>query len=76
MKDDKKAIFSIKSLNYTISERDKEKMSNFSFSLFLSDIKYTTIYKVEADTTRSSSLFAKNSCENWGDEGAISASSL
>ena len=57
VKDDKKAIFTIKSLNYTISEKDNEKMSNFSFSLFLSDIKYTTIYKDEADTTPSSSLF-------------------
>ena len=76
MKDDKKAIFSIKSLNYTISERDKEKMSNFSFPLFLSDIKYTTIYKDEADTTPSSSLFAKNNSGNLEDDGAVSASSL
>ena len=51
-------------------------MSNFSFSLFLSDIKYTTIHKEEADTTPSSSLFAKNSCGNWEDDGALSASSL
>ena len=51
-------------------------MSNFSFSLFLSDIKYTTIHKEEADTTPSSSLFAKNSCGNWEDDGAVSASSL
>ena len=51
-------------------------MSNFSFSLFLSDIKYTTIYKDEADTTPSSSLFTKNSYGNWEDDGAISASSL
>ena len=51
-------------------------MSNFSFSLFLSDIKYTTIYKDEADTTPSSSLFAKNNSWNWEDDGAVSASSL
>ena len=51
-------------------------MSNFSFSLFLSDIKYTTIYKDEADTTPSSSLFTKNSYGNWEDDGAVSASSL
>ena len=51
-------------------------MSNFSFSLFLSDIKYTTIYKDEADTTPSSSLFTKNSCGNWEDDGAVSTSSL
>ena len=51
-------------------------MSNFSFPLFLSDIKYTTIYKDEADTTPSSSLFAKNNSGNWEDDGAVSASSL
>ena len=76
MIDDKKAVFSIKSLDYSISDRDKEKMSNFSFSLFLSDIKFTTIYKDEADTTPSSSLFAKNSYGKWEDDGAVSSSSL
>ena len=66
----------MKSLNYSIAERDKEKMRNFSFSIFLSDIKYTIIYKDEADTAPSSSLFTKNSCGNWEDDGAVSASSL
>ena len=51
-------------------------MKSFSFSLFLSDIKYTTIYKDEADTAPLSPLFTKNSCGNWGGGGAVSASSL
>ena len=50
-------------------------MKTFSFSLFLSDIKYTTIYEDEADTAASSSLFSKNSCGNSEDDGAVSASS-
>ena len=51
-------------------------MRNFSFSLFLSDIKYITIYKDEADITPSFSLFTKNNCGNWEDDGVVSASSL
>ncbi len=63
----------MKSLNYSISESNKEKMKTFSFSLFLSDIKYTTIYEDEADTAASSSLFTKNSCGNSEGDGAVSA---
>ena len=40
----------------------------------LSEIE-TTIYKDEALTAPSSPLFTKNSCGNWGDDGAVSASS-
>ena len=65
----------MKSLNYSISESNKEKMKTFSFSLFLSDIKYTTIYEDEADTAASSSLITKNTCGNSEDDGAVSASS-
>ena len=66
----------MKSLNYSISERDKKKMRNFSFSLFLSDIKYTTIYKDEADTTPSSSQFPQLFFVKSENDGVISASSL
>ena len=51
-------------------------MRKFSFSLFLPDIKYTIIFKDEALTAPSSPFFTKNSCGNWGDDGAVSASSL
>ena len=50
-------------------------MGKFSFSLFLSGIKYNIIYEDEADTAPSSSLFIKNSCVKSEDDGAISASS-
>ena len=50
-------------------------MGKFSFSLFVSGIKYTTIYEDEADTAASSSLFTKISFGNSEDNGAVSASS-
>ena len=42
------------------------------FELFNDFNEYTTIYKDEEDTTPSSSLFTKNICGYWEDDGAVS----
>ena len=67
--------FWLQNKNNSCSLFFKLSITLFSFSLFLSDIKYTTIYEDEANTAASSSLFTKISFGNSEDNGAVSASS-